>query len=128
MSIYKNLRKYDEVKAEVESFVKSQQFCDQEWQSLDIKDQMTKQYLSDYWIDSSKNLSKWEELSKVAEDTENYELKLECAKVSNDFKKKLLLLESDCRHKNESEGIVDLTTILLDNVDLKNNDLLKQRN
>lgn len=84
--------------------------------------------MSDCWIDSSKNLSKWEELKKISADTENYELKLECSKMTKDFHKKFLLLESDCKHKNESEGIVDLTTILLDHVDFKNNDLTKQRN
>lgn len=37
-------------------------------------------------------------------------------------------MQSDCRPHNESQGILDLTSTLLENVDLANGELVRQKN
>ena len=117
IEIKKKLRKYSDVKNEIEKFLITHPL-NKNWEKFSVKNQIIERYLGENWIEAKKNLSEWSDLEKICNNSEFYDLKIDIAINLNKKEQKLNILSDENKPENESLGIVHLMTSMIDNHDL----------
>ena len=83
--------------------------------------ELVKKYFTENWIYAKKNLSEWEDLNEINNKTENFDLSIETTKNLKLINEKMKLLDGDSTPENQSFGIVEMMTSMIEKIDLFDN-------